>query len=66
MSTPAHNETLADKLLALRNHLHRYGDIVQDASCEIAGNHDRITTYKLEGKRVTVSMHNGEVSHISY
>lgn len=59
-------QTLADKLLELRNHLHRYGDILQDASCEIEGNHDRITTYKLEGKTVTIGMHNGEVSNIVY
>lgn len=59
-------ETLASKLLDLRNYLHRYGDIVEDASCEIDGHHDRITTYKLDGKRFSVRMHDGEVSGIIY
>jgi hypothetical protein len=59
-------ETLADKLLDLRNYLHRYGNIVDDASCEIAGHHDRITTYAIEGKKITVGMHDGDVSSIIY
>jgi hypothetical protein len=59
-------ETLADKLLDLRNYVSRYGTILEDASCEIEGNHDRITTYAVDGQRITISMHNGEVSRVIY
>lgn len=59
-------ESLADKLIELRNYVSRYGVIVDDASCEIGGNHDRITTYKIDGKKITISMHNGEVSLVKF
>ena len=55
-----------DHLMDIRNYCHRYGTIVDDASCEIAGYHDRITTYVIEGKRITISMHNGDVSGVTY
>ena len=54
------------QLIELRNYVSRYGKIVDDASCEIGGNHDRITTYDIEGKRITISMHNGDVSQVIY
>jgi hypothetical protein len=57
---------LQAQLLALRNYCNRYGVITSDARCEIAGNHDRITTYSIEGKRITISMHNGKISHVTY
>lgn len=54
------------QLIELRNHVSRYGTIIDDASCEIDGNHDRITTYKIDGKKITISMHNGDVSRITF
>jgi hypothetical protein len=57
-------ETLSDKLLDLRNYVSRYGQILDDVSCEIEGNHYRTTTYKIDDKRIIMNMRNGEVSSV--
>ncbi len=55
-----------DALMVMRNYCVRYGEITNDAKCEINGNHDRITTFLIGGEKITISMHNGKVSGIIY
>lgn len=59
-------QTLADKLLDLRNFVSRYGKILNDESCEFDGQHYRKTVYLLEGHVVTINMCNGEVNTFHY
>jgi hypothetical protein len=56
--------SLAQKLLELQQYLAEHGEVVDHAECEIAGNRDSITSYRVEGRLISISMHNGAVAGV--
>jgi hypothetical protein len=56
--------TLINKLNELHEYLKEYGEVSNHSECEIAGHTDTITSYRLEGKRISISTHDGEVTRI--
>lgn len=54
------------KLADLHNYLMQNGTVLDHAECAIAGHKDAITKYKIDGKTISVSTHDGVVSAVIY
>lgn len=57
---------IKDKILELRNHIVRYGHIVDDHQYTHNGKYIRETSFQLEGQEIFIKMCNGEVLELSY